>query len=52
LINTIETKGENLKDWPVYTFKIRYIDENLEEKEKVFTYKTNMNPKDINFRVF
>ena len=52
LINTIETKWENLKDWPVYTFKIRYIDENFEEKEKVFTYKTNMNPKDINFRVF
>lgn len=51
LINTIETKWENLKDWPVYTFKIRYIDENLEEKEKVFTYKTNMNPKEINFNV-
>jgi len=52
LINTIETKWENLKDWPVYTFKIRYIDENFEEKEKIFTYKTNMNPKDLNFRAF
>ena len=52
LINTIETKWENLKDWPVYTLKIRYIDENFEEKEKVFTYKTNMNPKDLNFRAF
>jgi hypothetical protein len=51
LINTIETKGENLKDWPVYTFKIKYFDENFEEKEKVFTYKTNMNPKEINLRV-
>ena len=51
LINTIETKGENLKDWPVYTFRIKYFDENLEEKEKVFTYKTNMNPKEINFNV-
>ena len=50
LINTIETKWENLKDWPVYTFKIRYLDENFEEKGKVFTYKTNMNPKDINFK--
>jgi len=50
LINTIETKWENLKDWPVYTYKIKYFDENLEEKEKIFTYKTNMDPKDINFR--
>lgn len=51
LINTIETKGENLKDWPVYNYKIKYFDENLEKKEKIFTFKTNMNPKDINFRL-
>ena len=51
LINTIETKGENLKNWPVYTFKIKYFDENFEEKEKVFTYKTNMYPKEINLKV-
>jgi len=49
LINTIETKWENLKDWPIYTYKIKYYDENLELKEKTFTYKTNMNPKEINF---
>ena len=50
LINTIETKWENLKDWPVYTYKIKYFDENLQEKEKTVTFKTNMNPKDLNFR--
>lgn len=51
LINTIETKGGNLRDRPVYTYKIKYLDKNLEEKERIFTYKTNMDPKDINFRV-
>ena len=50
LINTIETKWENLKDWPIYTYKVKYFDENLEEKEKVFTFKTNMDLKDLNFR--
>jgi len=50
LINTIDTKWENLKDWPIYTYRIKYYDENLELKEKIFTYKTNMDPKDINFR--
>ena len=51
LIKIIESKWENLKDWPVYTYRIRYFDENLEEKEKTFTYKTNMNPKDINLKI-
>lgn len=51
LIKIIESKWENLKDWPVYTYRIKYFDENLEEKEKTFTYKTNMNPKDIIFKV-
>lgn len=51
LIKIIESKWENLKDWPVYTYRIRYFDENLEEKEKIFTYKTNMNPKDINLKI-
>jgi len=50
LIKTIETKWENLKDWPVYTYRIKYFDENLKEAEKIFTYKTNMNPKNINFK--
>ena len=49
LINTIDTKWENLKDWPIYKYKIKYYDENLELREKTFTYKTNMNLKDINF---
>jgi len=48
LINTIETKGDNLRDWPVYTYKIKYYDENLELKEKAYTYKTNMDPKELN----
>ena len=51
LIKIIESKWENLKDWPVYTYRIRYFNENLEEKEKIFTYKTNMNPKDINLKI-
>ncbi len=51
LIKIIESKWENLKDWPVYSYRIRYFDENLEEKEKIFTYKTNMNPKDINLKI-
>jgi hypothetical protein len=36
-------------DLPVKTFSTWYYDENLEEKELSFTYKTNMDPKTINF---
>ena len=51
LVNTIETRGKNLKDWPIYTYKVKYFDENLEEREISFTYKTNMDPNDINFGI-
>ncbi len=31
------------------TFRTTYYDENLEQQEVSFTYRTNMDPKEINF---
>jgi hypothetical protein len=50
LINTIETKGENLKDWPVYLYKVKCYDENLQPIVKTYSFKTNMNPNDANIK--
>ena len=50
LINTIETKGENLKDWPVYLYKIKCYDENLQPIVKTYSFKTNMNPNDASIK--
>jgi hypothetical protein len=39
-----------LNKLPTRYFKTKYFDENLEEKELVIPYKSDMEDKDINFK--
>lgn len=50
LVDAIQTKWKSLNKLPTRYFKTKYFDENLEEKELVIPYKSDMEDKDINFK--
>lgn len=47
--DAIKTQWASLERLPLHTFTTEYYDENLEPKTLSFTYRTNMDPKDIRF---
>lgn len=49
LWEVIKTKWAHIEELPLMTFRTTYYDENLEQQEVSFTYRTNMDPKEINF---
>lgn len=49
LWDVIKSKWENLNNLPIKTFTTEYYDENLEKQTLSFTYRTNMDTKDIKF---
>ncbi len=50
LIDAIQTKWESLKKLPTRYFKTKYFDENLQEKELLISYKSDMEDEEINFK--